>query len=381
MTTSPGQPLWHTLTTAVGILAWFLALLAAMYLTWLGLSDRNPNFGGRSMEAVIGGAPYLVTLLVATIAALATAGFDWVLPTLSHRGVRWLLVLAAVMATGLMAIFAIGTQMDKSPDMPWVLGSLRRVWFPLVWLPVVATAPANLPGLVEQWAPRVWQQPLLVAGTLLLVVSVVGSAEFALKQRAATARQRSSVPANYVSFEDSQLAWLRESDPTTIAVTLLSYAGTHRKPHERELALSRLALVPDLQGVLEGTLRGKESDVAFAYLDGQDPPRPAELAPVVEEGIRLRAATLRDARMRADARPEPAWLRLLLRLGIVPDDLHVRDVQQIVGTVNRLSGLGVTHDFSAAMRELHAALAPRSANHPPPMAQKAVAQWLREHGG
>lgn len=375
-------PMGHGLVTALGGLAWSVAALCAGYLVWLGLSDRNPTFGGRPMEALIGAAPFALALLLATLAALATGGFDWVWPSLRWPALRWALVLAAMLGTAVLAAMAIGLQLAPPKAVPWILRPLRWAWW--LWLPLVLLAGAlALHAGATQSAPgRPWQLLLLgTGGVSLLLLAAIGAQTLA-GQRAEHARQVAEA-RTHLSFDDREAAWLREADPREAAPTLLLYAGSHRSGPLHDLALSRLALHPDWSGVLVRALRSADSEAAFAYLDGRDPPDAAAVAAAVPDGMLASARRIREYQRAALARPEPAWLRWLMRLGLVRNDDHLREVQQICGTLDRLARLGTVPDaraLDAALLELHDALGIVAAERVPPDARALVAQRLRERG-
>ena len=140
MSTETDVPLWHGTVTVLGGVSWVVAAGLSGYMAWLGFSDRNPTFGGRSMEALFGGAPLALALLLSTLAALAVGGFDWVLPGLRWPVLRWALVLAAMLGTTFLAAMAIGLQMAPPQGVPWVLRPLRWAW--LLWLPLLLLAGA-----------------------------------------------------------------------------------------------------------------------------------------------------------------------------------------------------------------------------------------------
>lgn len=382
MSDASTTPMWHSLVTALGGLAWFVAALCAGYLVWLGLSDRNPAFGGRPMEALIGAVPFALALLLATLAALATGGFDWVWPSLRWPALRWALVLAAMLGTAMLASMAIGLQLAPPKAVPWVLRSLRWAWW--LWLPLVllAGALALHAGAVQAVPARPWQALLLVMGGVsLLLLGAIGVETLAGQQAERT--RLAAEARTHLSFDDREAAWLREADPREAAPTLLLHAGSHRNGPLHDLALSRLALHPDWSGVLERALRSGDSEAAFAYLDGQDPPDAAAVAAAVPEGLQGSVLRIREYQRAALARPEPAWLRWLMRLGLVRNDDHLREVQQICGTLDRLARLGANPEKRAvdtALLDLHDALGIVAAERVPPDARMLVAQRLHERG-
>lgn len=377
MTTETDVPLWHSTVAILGGVSWVAAVGLSGYMAWLGFSDRNPTFGGRPMEALFGGAPLALALLLSTLAALAVGGFDWVLPGLRWPVLRWALVLAAMLGTTFLAAMAIGLQLAPPQGVPWVLRPLRWAW--LLWLPLLllAGALALHAGMTRLAPARPWQWLLLGTGAITLLMLLAIGMELVIGQRAERARTQP-----VATFDDQQAAWLREADPAQAEATLLVYAGSHRSGPMHTLALSRLALHPDLTGALVRSLRGQESEAAFAYLDGQDPPDARALVDAVPEGLHHSVQRIRAYQRRVLAQPEPVWLRLLMRMGLVRNDDHLREVTQIFGTLDRLARLGAVPDaqaLDAALLELHDALSTVvPAGRVPPDALAVVAKRLQQ---
>lgn len=337
-----------------------VAALAGMVLVAIGLSQESGRDGGRLMGTVMFSLPFLGGLLVACGVALARGAFDG---TGLARSTQVPLVLLGMLAAVVVNVLCAAGRYEPASQIPWAVWPLRG-WLFAVWPPLLLAGTAW-----ALWPARAPAAPDAVRIAVLLVPAVVslGVCVLLLVQwaQSGVARQQARVEEQQADDrrrDDAMRGKVREADPVRDLVLILPHTSRFEQPDIRALALGKLAAHPDLSGALAQLLRGGFRDVAFIYLDSNEPPDAVALAPAVRDGLNGMAAQLHD-QVR-----DTHTLR--------PDDCE-HDVRRMLSVAERFAPLGV--DARPAFVALRAGLVqPRER----PMvlnALRLVDDWLQQH--
>lgn len=348
----------------VGYAGLALAGIGGVGVMAVALHTGGPRDGGRLWGAVFATLPLLAGLLLAHGAALARGGFAWVLRDGSGAA-RAALVLLSVLAAVLVVGFSAAVRDEPSGQVPWALAPVQA-WAHWVWLPVLlGQALLGLAPALRPAARLLWQGPSLAVGALSLALCAAMLLQLLVSQ----AQQGQTQLREEQAFQDERDERIRQqvqqADPQRDFLSLLPQASRFERADIRALALAKLRSHPDLQGALAQVLQGPQADETFAFLEAEDPPDPAALAPRVRDGMGHLARELRRAVARTHT--------------LRPDDFEPV-VRRSLAVADRYARYGV--DFRPALEELRDAFdAPRDFAQPTPrMTGRALLDdWLKRH--
>ena len=155
-----------------------------------------------------------------------------------------------------------------------------------------------------------------------------------------------------------------QADPVRDLVRILPQTSRFEQPGIRALALDKLRAHPDLTGAIAALLRHPHREAAFVYLDSNEPPDPAALAPAVHDGL---------AALAEDIGASVAGTHTLR------SDDFLRDCERLLSVADRFRPQGV--DARAAVLRLRSGLQRGSGHgrHPPVRLHAAalVDDWLQ----